>query len=266
MFYELRLLTIPKSEPKRRFCLVKSVEFTFRMLSAGGPADTRRQRVRHDRQTGPPGRADRTVQESDVRGRPGVQANVFVPHERLPERQKTNAIRRPEGTLLCNHPRPHVCTFLVRVLTNFQNGYYNITKTGFFFLTRYAKKTNRSGLKCNNIFFTIILCSRDVVTSVRKKYTLHNNCIVSAIVVNVVIYIFCRCIQVVLVQGHYLSYLPLCSRNEPVFLATCSPVAMPETREAVVQGSTTVFTAIHSMDMKFMHVDKMYVLPHVHAV
>jgi len=65
--------------------------------------------------------------------------------------------------------------------------------------------------------------------------------------------------QVVLVQGHYLSYLPLCSRNEPVFLATCSPVAMPETREAVVQGSTTVFTAIHSMDMKFIHVDKMYV-------
>lgn len=60
-------------------------------------------------------------------------------------------------------------------------------------------------------------------------------------------------------QGHYLSYLPLCSRNEPVFLATCSPVAMPETREAVVQGSTTVFTAIHSMDMKFIHVDKMYV-------
>jgi hypothetical protein len=36
-------------------------------------------------------------------------------------------------------------------------------------------------------------------------------------------------------------------------------VAMPETREAVVQGSTTVFTAIHSMDMKFIHVDKMYV-------
>ncbi|XP_026819530.1 uncharacterized protein LOC113558248 [Rhopalosiphum maidis] len=62
--------------------------------------------------------------------------------------------------------------------------------------------------------------------------------------------------KVVLVQGHYLSYLPLCSRNEPVFLATCSPVAMPETREAVVQGSTTVFTAIHSMDMKFIHVDK----------
>lgn len=62
--------------------------------------------------------------------------------------------------------------------------------------------------------------------------------------------------QVVLVQGHYLSYLPLCSRNEPVFLATCTPIAMPETRECVVQGATNVFTTIHSMDMKTVHVDK----------
>lgn len=62
--------------------------------------------------------------------------------------------------------------------------------------------------------------------------------------------------QVVLVQGHYLSYLPLCSRNEPVFLATCTPIAMPETRECVVQGATNVFTTIHSMDMKTVHMDK----------
>ncbi|XP_014287539.1 PAS domain-containing protein cky-1 [Halyomorpha halys] len=62
--------------------------------------------------------------------------------------------------------------------------------------------------------------------------------------------------KVVLVQGHYLSFLPLCSRNEPVFLATCTPVAMPETRECVVQGATNVFTTIHSMDMKFVHVDR----------
>ena len=62
--------------------------------------------------------------------------------------------------------------------------------------------------------------------------------------------------KVVLVQGHFVSYLPLCSRNEPVFLATCTPVAMPETRECVVQGSTSVFTSIHSMDMKFMHIDR----------
>lgn len=62
--------------------------------------------------------------------------------------------------------------------------------------------------------------------------------------------------KVVLIQGHYLSYLPLCSRNEPVFLATCTPIAMPETRECVVQGATNVFTTIHSMDMKVVHIDK----------
>lgn len=62
--------------------------------------------------------------------------------------------------------------------------------------------------------------------------------------------------KVVLVEGHFVSFLPLCSRNEPVFLATCTPVAMPETRECVVQGSTNVFTTIHSMDMKFIHVDR----------
>lgn len=62
--------------------------------------------------------------------------------------------------------------------------------------------------------------------------------------------------KVVLVQGHFVSFLPLCSRNEPVFLATCTPVAMPETRECVVQGSTNVFTSIHSMDMRFMHLDQ----------
>lgn len=62
--------------------------------------------------------------------------------------------------------------------------------------------------------------------------------------------------KVVLIQGHYLSFLPLCSRNEPVFLATCTPIAMPETRECVVQGATNVFTTIHSMDMKFIHIDK----------
>lgn len=60
----------------------------------------------------------------------------------------------------------------------------------------------------------------------------------------------------VLVQGHFAGYLPLCSRNEPVFLALCTPVAMPETRECVVQGSTHVFTSIHSMDMKILHLDR----------
>lgn len=68
--------------------------------------------------------------------------------------------------------------------------------------------------------------------------------------------LFSVVLQVVLVQGHYLSYLPLCSRNEPVFVATCTPIAMPETRECVVQGATNVFTTIHSMDMRVAHIDK----------
>lgn len=63
--------------------------------------------------------------------------------------------------------------------------------------------------------------------------------------------------KVVLIEGHYFGCLPLSSRNEPVFLATCTPVAMPETRECVVQGSTNVFTSIHSMDMKFLFIDAM---------
>ncbi|KOB52167.1 Neuronal PAS domain-containing protein 4, partial [Operophtera brumata] len=60
---------------------------------------------------------------------------------------------------------------------------------------------------------------------------------------------------VVLVRGHYVSYLPLCSRNEPVFLAQCTPLAMPETRECVVHGATNVFTTVHAMDMKILHID-----------
>lgn len=63
--------------------------------------------------------------------------------------------------------------------------------------------------------------------------------------------------KVVLIEGHYFSFLPLSSRDEPVFLATCTPIAMPETRECVVQGSTNVFTSIHSMDMKFLYIDGM---------
>ncbi|XP_072933484.1 PAS domain-containing protein cky-1-like [Epargyreus clarus] len=61
--------------------------------------------------------------------------------------------------------------------------------------------------------------------------------------------------KVVLIRGHYVSYLPLCSRNEPVFLASCTPLAMPETRECVVHGATNVFTTVHAMDMKILHID-----------
>ena len=61
--------------------------------------------------------------------------------------------------------------------------------------------------------------------------------------------------QVVLVEGHFSGVLPLCSRNEPVFLSWCTPIAMPETRECVVQGATNIFTSIHSMDFKITAID-----------
>ena len=65
--------------------------------------------------------------------------------------------------------------------------------------------------------------------------------------------------KVVLMEGHYFGCLPLSSNQtpEPVFVATCTPIAMPETRECIVQGSTSVFTSIHSMDMKFLFIDGM---------
>ena len=50
--------------------------------------------------------------------------------------------------------------------------------------------------------------------------------------------------QVILVKGHFYSDLPLCSRDEPVFVAHCSPLAMPENREIVVQ----VFYHDHDFD------------------
>ena len=61
--------------------------------------------------------------------------------------------------------------------------------------------------------------------------------------------------KVILVKGHFYSDLPLCSRDEPVFVAWCSPLAMPENREIVVQGATNVFTTVHSLDMKIIEVD-----------
>ena len=61
--------------------------------------------------------------------------------------------------------------------------------------------------------------------------------------------------KVILVEGHFFGILPNVSRNEPVFIAWCTPVAMPETRECVVQGATNIFTSIHSMDLKITQID-----------
>ena len=72
--------------------------------------------------------------------------------------------------------------------------------------------------------------------------------------------------QVILVEGQYVSYLPLCTRNEPVLIARCTPVAMPETRECVVQGATNIFTTVHHMDMKFASIDPKSVIQYRHLL
>ena len=61
--------------------------------------------------------------------------------------------------------------------------------------------------------------------------------------------------KVILVKGHFYSSLPLCSRDEPVFAAHCSPLAMPENRNIVVQRTTNAFTTGHSRDMKTIELD-----------
>ena len=62
--------------------------------------------------------------------------------------------------------------------------------------------------------------------------------------------------QVVLIEGRFSGILPLCSRNEPVFISWCTPIAMPETRESVVQGATNIFTSTHTMDFKIASIDE----------
>ena len=56
-------------------------------------------------------------------------------------------------------------------------------------------------------------------------------------------------------KGHFYSSLPLCSRDEPVFAAHRSPLAMPENRDIVVQRTTNAFTTGHSQDMKTIELD-----------
>lgn len=62
--------------------------------------------------------------------------------------------------------------------------------------------------------------------------------------------------KLVLVSGHYFSYIPLSSSEVPVFIAHCSPLVMPETRECVAQGNCLVYSSMHSVDMKYVHLDR----------
>lgn len=93
------------SPPNRHFlvtclrcCADTVIDIVF--VATGGPSYTRRQRVRHDRQAGSPGRADRTVPEPDVGRGPRLQTHVPVPDERFPERSQTDAVRRSKSNTL----------------------------------------------------------------------------------------------------------------------------------------------------------------------
>ncbi|XP_013382208.1 neuronal PAS domain-containing protein 4 isoform X2 [Lingula anatina] len=44
--------------------------------------------------------------------------------------------------------------------------------------------------------------------------------------------------------------------NQPVFLALCSPLITPETKETALQNNTMVFKSIHSLDMKYMEISQ----------
>lgn len=62
--------------------------------------------------------------------------------------------------------------------------------------------------------------------------------------------------KLVLVSGKFFEFIPLSSSETPVFIAHCSPVVMPETRECVAQGNSEVYTSMHSIDLKYVHLDR----------
>lgn len=69
-------------------------------MSTGRPAHPRRQRLRHNRQAGPPGDTVRTGEAGERRriGQPrGGNEALPLQDERIEEREETDAIRRPEG-------------------------------------------------------------------------------------------------------------------------------------------------------------------------
>lgn len=62
--------------------------------------------------------------------------------------------------------------------------------------------------------------------------------------------------KLVLVTGHYFGYIPLSSTEVPVFVAHCQPIIMPETRECIAQGNCLVYSSVHSIDLKYIHLDR----------
>lgn len=50
------------------------------------------------------------------------------------------------------------------------------------------------------------------------------------------------------------------SHTQPLFAVHCEMLINPENVETLSAGNTSIFNSVHSMDLKFVHVDHMYVL------
>lgn len=44
---------------------------------------------------------------------------------------------------------------------------------------------------------------------------------------------------------------------QPIFAAFCQPLINPENAESLATGNTSMFRSVHTMDMKFVHLDDM---------
>ncbi|CAG9531004.1 unnamed protein product [Cercopithifilaria johnstoni] len=72
-----------------------------------------------------------------------------------------------------------------------------------------------------------------------------------------------------LMEGRYLhandyyntnqSLLPSLSHIQPLFAAYCEMLINPENVEMLSAGNTSIFSTVHSMDLKFVHIDHMTV-------
>lgn len=50
------------------------------------------------------------------------------------------------------------------------------------------------------------------------------------------------------------------SHIQPLFAVYCEMLINPENVEILSTGNTSIFSTVHSMDLKFLHIDHMYVI------
>lgn len=59
-----------------------------------------------------------------------------------------------------------------------------------------------------------------------------------------------------MVSGHYTVTE---GGEQPLFIGVCKPVLLPDNKYPTMAGSCTVFTTVHTMDMRLINTDNMYV-------